>query len=62
MITWHQDQKTQPLWHPTKYTVVYDSPNRPTCVERFERIEDALVAVNASEAAYMIRPILITTP
>lgn len=58
MMALHQDQN--PLWHPTKYTVVYDSQTHTT-VERFERIEDALIAVNASEAAYMIHPVLITT-
>lgn len=45
MGTWHQKQANKrepiPLYHPTKYTVVNDSPNGVLTVSRFKDAIDA---------------------
>ncbi len=35
MSTWHQDQVSGRLWHPTKWTVVIDPPNEMRALMTF---------------------------
>lgn len=56
MSTWHQNQAPVVLWHPTRYTLVFDPPGGHTCVERFDTFELAQAAQGKQPHSYILSP------
>lgn len=64
MATWHQQNAwvRVPYWHETKWTVVEDAPDVPTCLSRFDDQLQAHAYLNnltrcgRSKGAYIVPP------
>lgn len=61
MGTWHQDLTPVPLWHETKWTVVYDPPHACRTLMRFDTPEGATdymdkLIENGYSHCYILQP------
>lgn len=56
MSTWHQQKNPTPLYHETKWTAVFDPPDRTLCISRFATAEEANAAVAGHAHSYVLPP------
>ena len=56
MSTWHQQKNPTPLYHQTKWTAVFDPPDRTLCVSRFDTFDEAMAAIKGQAHSYVLPP------